>query len=65
MSSFFAVQMYEEIINKMALMTPQSKAVLGESTLTRTIKLLELNQRVWNTYASPIPEFQRQGCRFF
>jgi len=65
MSNFFAVQMYEEIINKMALMTPQTtKSIFEESTLTRTIKLLELNQKVWSTYNS-VKEFQRQGCNFF
>ena len=65
MSNFFAVQMYEEIINKMALMTPQtSKNAFEESTLTRTIKLLELNQKVWGTF-TPLKEFQRQGCSFY
>lgn len=44
MSNFFAVQMYDHIINKMALMTPQTKQnIFEESTLSRTIKLLELN----------------------
>jgi len=44
MSNFFAVMMYDHIINKMALMTPQAtKSIFEESTLTRTIKLLELN----------------------
>jgi len=64
MNNFFAVQMYEHIINKMALMTPQTSA-FEESALTRTIKLLELNQKVWHTYSSPIKEFLRQGCSFY
>lgn len=51
MGNFFAVQMFDHIINKMALMTPQqSKSIFEESTLTRTIKLLELNQKTWATY---------------
>ena len=60
MSNFFAVQMYDHIINKMALMTPQmNKNILEESALTRTIKLLELNQKMWSIYADPMNEFQR------
>ena len=44
MGNFFAVQMFDHIINKMALMTPKkSTSIFEESTLTRTIKLLELN----------------------
>ena len=58
MSNFFAVQMYEHIINKMALMTPQTnKNIFEESTLTRTIKLLELNQKIWSVYSNPTKEF--------
>lgn len=58
MSNFFAVQMYDHIINKMALMTPQTnKNIIEESTLTRTIKLLELNQKTWSLYATPMKEF--------
>ena len=66
MSNFFAVQMYEHIINKMALMTPQTtKNIFEESTLTRTIKLLELNQKMWSVYTDPRKEFERQGCNFY
>lgn len=44
MGNFFAVQMYEHIINKMALMTPTTtKNIFEESTHSRMIKLLELN----------------------
>lgn len=66
MSNFFAVQMYEHIINKMALMTPQTgKSIFEESALSITIKLLELNQKTWSLTSDPIKEFQRQGCNFF
>ena len=44
--------MYDHIINKMALMTPSSskKSILGEDTLSRTSKLLGLNNNIWNVY---------------
>ena len=65
MSNFFAVQMYEHLINKMAMITPQSsKGVFEDNTLTSTIKLLEQNNKSWSLYANPIKEFQRQGCKF-
>ena len=66
MNNFFAVQMYEHIINKMALMTPQTAvSAFEESAVARIIKLLELNLKVWQTYSAPLKEFQRQGCAFF
>ena len=44
MGNFFAVQMYEHIINKMALMTPSTtKSLFEESAQTRIIKLIRFN----------------------
>ena len=61
LSNYFAVQMYDHIINKMALMTPSStkKSILGEDTLSRTSKLLGLNNNIWNVYKNPLKEFER------
>jgi len=66
MGNFFCVQMFDSIINKMALMTPKKNtSIFEESALTRTIKLLELNQKMWNVYVDPKKEFTRQGCNFY
>ena len=65
MSNFFAVQMMEGMLNKMAMTNPTtSKSILEESPLSRSFKLLELNQRMWNVYVDPLKEFQRQCCQF-
>lgn len=66
MNSFFAVQMYEHIINKMALATQLKKPnIVAESSLSKSINLLKLNNRKWNFYSQqPLNEFKRQGCVF-
>ena len=48
--NFFAIQSYETIINKMALMS--SGGVVEDSNLTRIIKIFDLNQKMWNFYQS-------------
>ena len=66
LTNFFAMQMQEQIINKMALTTPHKHTnIVEESSLTKTMKLLELNNRMWSVYKYPVKEYKRQGCNFY